>query len=238
MNKQVSIILPTYNEKENLPILIDEIIQEFELIKTEYEIIIIDDHSPDGTWKVALDIEKKISRVKSIIRKKNKSLASAIKIGINNSSFPIICIMDTDFSHPPKDIPRMLQYIDTYDMVWASRYISGGNMEALGKKWVQKWFSYIFNLYLKTILRIQILDSTNGFFLTRRNVLSKINLDNVFSGYGDFAFKLLYKLRNKDVPMIEIPFTYEKRKYGISKTNIIEVSIKYFVESIKLILFK
>lgn len=238
MDKKLSVILPTYNEAKNLPILVNDLINEFNKIGIEYEIIIVDDYSPDGTWEIALNLENEIDRVKSIIRKKEKGLASAIKTGIENSTFPFICIMDTDLSHPPKDISRMVKHIGGYDMVWASRYINGGRMKALGKKWIQKWFSYLFNLYIKNILGIQILDSTNGFFITKRSVLDPVDLDEVFNGYGDFSFKLLYQLKDKNISMLEIPFTYEERRFGSSKTYLVNISIKYIKESLKLIMFK
>jgi len=238
MINKVSIILPTYNECENLPILINDLTQEFKHSEIKYEIIIVDDYSPDGTWKIAQNIEKERDEVKLIIRKQEKGLASAIKTGIENSTYPIICMMDTDLSHPPKDISRMLEYIGGYDMIWASRYIKGGGMKALGKKKIQKWLSYLFNLYLKVILGIQILDSTNGFLVTKRSVLNLVDLNEVFNGYGDFAFKLLYRLKEKNISMLEIPFTYECRRYGYSKTHLIDISIKYFIESLKLKIIK
>ena len=93
-------------------------------------------------------------------------------------------------------------------------------------------------LTLKILLRIPILDCTNGFFVTNRRIFNLVDLNKVFDGYGDFAFKLLYKLKDKNVSMIEIPFTYEERKYGKSKTGLIKISIKYFIESLKLLIFK
>ncbi len=236
--KSISVILPTYNESKNIDILVSDLINQCENFNLIYEIIIVDDFSPDKTWEVAQRIQRENNKVKTIIRKVERGLASAIRTGIDNSINSIICIMDTDLSHPPKDIIRMLEFSDSYDMVWASRYVSGGQMKALGKKRIQRWFSYIFNQYLKFILQIPILDCTNGFFITNRNVFNLVELNKVFNGYGDFAFKLLYKLKGKNISMLEIPFTYEERKYGESKTGIFKISIKYFIESLKLLMGK
>ena len=134
MKKNISIILPTYNECKNLPILVEKLKKELNPINIDYELIIIDDNSPDRTWEIAERLEKKSQRVKVIIRKNEKGLATAIRAGIEKSKHPLICIMDTDLSHPPKDIIRMLNFFPDYDMVWASRYVHGGKMKALGKK--------------------------------------------------------------------------------------------------------
>ena len=235
MIKKISVIFPTFNESENLPILYKKLNKELGTRDIDFEVIIIDDNSPDGTWEVAKKLEKESQKVKAIIRKNEKGLATAIKTGIENSQYPLICIMDTDLSHPPKDIVRMLNFFPEYDMVWASRYVKGGKMNAMGKKRLQRWLSLIFNYYLKIILGINILDCTNGFFISKREAFDLVNKNRTFNGYGDFSFKLLYYLKRENLRMIEIPFTYEERKYGYSKTGLITVALKYFYESLKLI---
>lgn len=229
----LSVILPTYNERKNLPILVKELISEFKKSNYEYEIIIVDDYSPDGTWEVAQELEREIEEVKLIIRKEERGLASALRVGVENAKKDIICFMDTDLSHPPKDITRMMEHMNSYDSVWASRYVKGGKMIAGGEKRLQWILSKIFNSYLKIFLHLPIADTTNGFFIIRRNIFDLVDLNKVFVGYGDYAFKLLYHLKGKGIKMTEIPFTYEKRRYGESKTHILHIAVKYFIESLK-----
>ena len=116
MIKKISVIFPTFNESENLPILYKNLNKELGTRDIDFEVIIIDDNSPDGTWEVAKKLEKESQKVKAIIRKNEKGLATAIKTGIENSQYPLICIMDTDLSHPPKDIVRMLNFF--LNMIW------------------------------------------------------------------------------------------------------------------------
>lgn len=233
MNVKLTVILPTYNERENLPLLINELISEFRKHNYEYEIIIIDDYSPDGTWYVAQEIEKEIEEVKLIIRKHERGLASALRVGIENAKKDIICFMDTDLSHPAKDIPRMMEYMEGYDAVWASRYIKGGSMLAEREKRLQRFLSKVFNFYLKIFLQLPIIDTTNGFFIIKRHIFDLVDLDKVFVGYGDYAFKLVYCLKGKGIKMTEIPFTYEQRRYGESKTRIIRVAVRYLIGSLR-----
>lgn len=234
----LAVILPTYNEYENLPILVNELITEFRKHNYDYEIIIVDDCSPDGTWRVAQDMEKRIEGVRLIIRKGEKGLASAIRAGIEKATKGIICCMDTDLSHTVKDIKRMMEYINDYDAVWASRYVKDGKMLAEREKRIQRFLSTVFNYYLKIFLRLPVIDTTNGFFIMKRHIFDLVDLDKVFVGYGDYTFKLVYFLKGKGVKMKEIPSIYEQRRHGKSKTRIINIALRYFVESLKIRFFQ
>jgi dolichol-phosphate mannosyltransferase len=231
---RITAILPTYNERHNIGPLVKEIHEVLSKNRIDHEIIIVDDYSPDGTWKVAERMAKRYEFVKAIVRKRERGLASAIKRGILESKGDVVVILDTDFSHPPKDFPRMLKHLNKYDMVFASRYVKGGRMIARDMKKWQHILSKLFNRYIKLVLNIPILDSTNGFFVAKKEVFKKVKLNKVFTGYGDFCFKLIYALKGKGVRMKEIPFTYKERVHGESKTVIKTVGWSYFKETLKL----
>jgi len=236
----ISIILPTYNEKENILSLIQSIchiIDQIENIK--YEIIVVDDNSPDGT---SMEIEKykndnnNKNNIVLITRKEECGLASAIKTGIKNSKGEYIIIMDTDFSHPPELIENLINIREKsdIDLVIASRYIKGGSMQAKKYKFL---LSKIMNLLVGFFLNLKVKDVTGGFFIIKKSLLNKINLDKVFIGYGDYFFRLLYELRQENYSFKEIPFKYLNRRAGESKTKTFNMGIDY-IKTMILLRFK
>lgn len=227
---KLSIILPTYNERGNIIPLIKSLKENLKRYKKE--IIVIDDNSPDNTGKLAEEFSKQDQEVKCIIRKNEKGLASAIMTGVIESSGDTLVFMDTDFSHHPKIIPKLLKHLDEYDAVFASRYIKGGKF--LGVKKIQHILSKILNRFIKVILKLPILDSTNGFFVAKKEIFKDLNFNKTFDGYGDYCFKLIYSLKNKNIKMKEIPFTYEKRKFGESKTLITKMGVSYLSQVVRL----
>lgn len=230
----VSVIVPTYNEKGNLSQLVEEIIRYID--HTDYEVVIVDDNSPDGTWQVANKLAKENKRIKSIVRKNEKGLATAIKRGIDESKGEIIVILDTDFSHPPKDIARLVREIKGQDMILCSRYVKGGGMKYHKHRY---FLSAILNLAIQGILNSKIKDLTNGFFAIRRSTLYKLDMDYIFTGYGDFFFKLAYLMKKlKGAKIKEIPFVYEPRRYGKSKTDVFDVGMSYLLQAFKVRLKK
>ena len=226
---KLSIILPTYNESGNITLLITSLKKNLKAF--DKEIIVIDDNSEDNTGKIVKNLSKKDKEIKCIIRKDEKGLASAIKRGINESTGDILVFMDTDLSHNPAFIPTMLSYINKYDMVFASRYVKGGKMITDNK--LQLLFSNLFNRMIKLVLGSPILDTTNGFFVAKKSKILKLDLNEVFDDYGDYCFKLIYYLK-KEAKMKEIPFTYEKRLYGKSKTSVIRHGLSYTYKMLKL----
>ncbi len=225
----LSILLPTYNEKGNIIPLLKSIKENLKEYKKE--IIVVDDSSPDGTADLVKEFSKNNQEVRCIVRKSKQGLASAFINGINASSGDLIVIMDADLSHPPSVIPKLLKYIDDYDIVAASRYIKGGKMLTNNK--VQFIYSTIFNMFVQKLLDIPFTDSTNGFFVAKRKIFHNLNLEKIFDGFGEFHFKLAYHLKNK-ITVKEIPFTYEKRKRGMSKNSPVKHGFSYVMEALKL----
>ncbi len=219
----VAVILPTYNEKGNINRLISKISEKLSENKIGFDITVIDDDSEDGT---AEEVKKSNNNntVNLIVRKNEKGLASAIKTGIKNSFGDVLIFMDTDFNHNPKDIPRLLEHCDQYDIVNGSRFIKGGGMEGAKLRWVASLF---FNKFCSLFLGLKTKDNQSGFIAIKKSTLDKFNYDEIFSGYGDYAIRLFYLAKKKNLKIKEIPVIYSKRTSGESKTRFVKHTIQY-----------
>ena len=225
---EISIILPTYNEKDNIVRLV-ETIKKLNLEQT-FEILIIDDNSPDGTYQFSKDNLYNEKNVKIVLRKNIRGLAFSIKEGIEKSTGEHIIVMDTDFTHDPILIKKMISLSSKYEIISGSRYVSGGYME----NQLHGKLSYYYNIMLKFILKTKVNDNLGGYFLIKRNLLNKLEFDKIFYGYGDYFFRLLYFSKNKNAKIIEIPAVYKQRIYGKSKSNFLAMLFKYFYAAVKL----
>ena len=220
----VSVILPTYNESENICDLIDALANGLLPFGWQSEIVVVDDNSPDCTAEAVMDhpAQGGVS-VKCLVRTQERGLATAIKYGITQSSGDAIVVMDTDFNHDPVVIPRMVQLLAYYDLVIGSRYVVGGGMED-HKRYV---FSLIYNTFVKMVLGHKIQDNLSGFFAMRRNTLAQLNLDGIFRGYGEYFIRLNYAVLHHNYTVLEIPVFYKLRMHGSSKSNFIKMFRDY-----------
>lgn len=226
----LSIILPTLNEKENIVILLKKIIEKIPK-KISKEIIIIDDNSEDGTFNFIKKKFKNKKFVKVFLRKSlHKSLGASIGDGIKKSKGNLIVIMDSDLSHNPNQIPIQLKYSKKYDLVSSSRYIDKGNMENK----LHFYCSYLYNIFLGFVLKTNIKDNTGGFFCVRKKVLNTLPFKKIFFGYGDYFFRLLFFLKLKKGIIKEIPTKYTNRLYGKSKSNFFLMIFKYFISAVSI----
>jgi dolichol-phosphate mannosyltransferase len=225
-----SIILPTYNEKGNITELITEICASLDNDKIKFEVVVVDDNSPDGTAEAVREKFGSDNRVQLFVRTKERGLATAIKFGIEHSSSPTIVIMDTDFNHDPRMLPQLIEFLKYYDIVIGSRFVLGGGMEDR----MRYYLSSIYTIGLRFLLGIHIKDKLSGFFSIKKKKLIELDMDPIFSGYGDFFIRLLLRAQKKGYRMLEVPTFYHLRKAGHSKTNFIEVFYKYTVASIKI----
>ena len=218
-NAQISIIIPTYNESQN-------ILQILKSIKDNLpknfvtQTIVVDDNSPDGTGKLVEDYLKNIKKmadytIEIIHRKAKDGLSSAILKGIQHAKGDTIVVMDCDFSHPPHIIPKLIESIKKYqyDIVVASRYIKGGKIQGWSLK--RKTMSKFATLIAKKGLGIDTHDPMSGFFAFKRNIIKGLNIDAI--GYK-FLLEILVK--TKDVSIKEIPYTFQNRELGSSKLSI------------------
>ena len=217
-NPQISIIVPTYNESQNIVSILKSIRESIPKgIHTET--IVVDDNSPDGTGKIAEDYIFSIKKIAEntidvIHRKAKNGLSSAILNGIQNAKGETIVVMDSDFSHPPQIIPKMIEVFKQYqcDLVVASRYITGGNIQGWTTK--RKLMSKIATMIAKKGLGVKTKDPMSGFFAFKKNIIKELNFDAL--GYK-FLLELLVK--TKGINIKEIPYTFENRKFGSSKLD-------------------
>ncbi len=205
----VSIILATYNESENIREMIAAI---FTAVSNPLEIIVVDDNSPDQTWKIASEIGD--PRIKVIRRVKARGLASAINRGIIESQGEVIGWMDADLCHPPALLPNMLSALNTCDVVIGSRYVTGGKDDRDPSRVLT---SRLINRMASLVLGYGILDYDSGFILMHRSVLDCVSLTP--SGYGAYFIQFIYACCRKGLKVVEIPYTFTERTRGVSKSN-------------------
>ncbi len=226
--KKISIIIPTYNEYGNVVFLIKNI--KSNLLKTKYEIIIIDDNSQDGTVMTIRKFFKNDKKIRLFVRKSEKGLGTAILFGIKKSKGDIIIGMDADFNHQPEKIPRLIDQLNTYDLVIASRFIKGGGMEDRARY----IFTYIFNLFLKYFLFFPTIDNMSGFYAIKKAKLFLLPIKNIYQGYGEYHLRLVYLAKKYGLKIKEIPVFYPKRKHGQSKSNLVKMFFGYLITSFSL----
>ncbi|HPN32011.1 MAG TPA: glycosyltransferase [bacterium] len=227
-NIEVSIILPTYNEKKNIIPLIERL--KNVLSEVNKEIIIVDDNSPDGTSEIIKTNLKEDNEVTLIVRNNEPGLANSIREGIFFSKGRIIIVMDTDFNHNPDDVTLLYNIAKYTDMVIGSRFIFGGGMEDR----FRYFLSFFFNLFVRLMIRSRIDDNLSGFFSINREKLLQLDFNKIFWGYGDYFFRLLFYAQKKKFKIVQIPTLYKLRIYGESKTNFFKTFKKYFFEIFKL----
>jgi dolichol-phosphate mannosyltransferase len=230
---KISVLLPTYKEYGNLANLVEAIRNS--LSDFNHEIVIIDDMSPDKTWELARALEKKYKNVKAIIRENERGLATALMRGIKESTGTHIVFMDTDFNHPPELLKQMAQQLNYYDLVIGSRFVKGGGGGEMSK--TQHVLSKILNYYIKIMLSLDAKESTSGYFIIKKSILDKLPLEKVFTGYGDYFFRLLYLTKKLGVKTTEVPVKYGKRTYGESKTRTLKMGWNYGIGALKVKLF-
>lgn len=226
--KSVSIIIPTFNEKENIILLIKKL--EEVLKKFNFEIIIVDDNSSDGTYKEVIKYFGKDKNINTILRKTERGLASAILTGVKNAKNEIIVGMDADFNHPPEFTPKLIKQIEEFDLVIASRFIEGGGME--DKK--RYFFTFLFNLFLKNVLDFPTMDNLSGFYAIKKEKLLKLPIEKIYKGYGEYHLRLVYLANKNKLKIKQIPVYYKKRIYGESKSNLPKLFFIYLKEAYKL----
>ena len=210
MKEILSVIIPTYNEKDNITPLVERIHQT--LAGRDYEIIFVDDNSTDGTIEIAEGLATRYP-VKLFIRREEKGLATAVIHGIKQASGNIIGVMDADLQHPPEVLPRLLQAIEGgADIVFASRYVPGGGSRgfSLSRQIISKVAAMISHVLLPSSRRVK--DPLTGFFVFRREKVDAAKLKP--QGYK-ISLEVLLVGDFKSVK--EVPFIFEERGAGQSK---------------------
>ncbi|XP_050546766.1 dolichol-phosphate mannosyltransferase subunit 1 [Daktulosphaira vitifoliae] len=218
MISKYSILLPTYNEKENLPVIVYLIHKYLEHCAIDYEIIIIDDGSPDGTLEIAKQLETIYGKKKIILRPREKKLGlgTAYIHGIKHATGNFIIIMDADLSHHPKFILDFIkkQAEKNYDVVTGSRYIGNGGV--YGWDFKRKLVSRGANFVTQLLLRPKVSDLTGSFRLYKKSVLEELIQSCVSKGYV-FQMEMIIRARQLNFTIGEVPITFVDRVYGESK---------------------
>lgn len=227
---RLSVILPTYNERGNIVRLIRSIASICTRHKISTEVIVVDDNSPDGTGQKAKNHFKKNRNVRVFVRISEKGLATAIKMGIKKAHGTFILVMDTDFNHNPKEIPKFLEKVHDCRLVIGSRFVKDGGME----NQIREKLSWLFNLYLRFLLQHGVHDNLSGFFVMRKKDLLSFNLNTLFYGFGDYFMRLVYKVHTRGFSIYEVPVFYKNRTSGVSKSRFLPMFISYTFSALRL----
>ena len=226
---KVSVILPTYEEAGNIVALVERILQCIPE-DVEPEIILVDDDSPDGTYRLAADRFADDPRVILVLRTADRGFAKSIRAGIERSTGDRIVVMDTDFTHDPAEIPRLLHVGQIYELVSCSRFCAGGRMQDTAHYLV----SLLYNWMLRAVLRTQVQDNLGGYFTITKHALERLPFDRIFFGYGDYFFRLIYFAEKSCCKIVELPAEYKARRAGHSKSSFLKMLLAYSREAIKL----
>jgi len=214
---RVIVVIPTYNEAENLPLIVPQVLEQ----GGDLEVLVVDDNSPDGTGKIANELAESTGRVHVLHRSSKEGLGAAYRAGLSRAldlGAEIVIQMDADFSHPPEVIQTMLDEIETHDVVLGSRYLNG--ITVVNWPIERILISYFGNTYAKAITRLPISDTTGGFRCMRRAALQQIGLDRVRSDGYAFQIEMNYRFNRNGARVKEIPFFFLDRTRGDSKLSL------------------
>jgi len=215
-NERALVIIPTYNEKENIRSVVQLVLSQ----AANLDVLVVDDNSPDGTAAIVTEVAKAEPRVNLMSRAGKLGLGTAYIAGFKwglSKGYDYLIEMDADFSHDPREIPNMLKAIQQADLILGSRYINGVRVVnwPLSRLFLSKGASY----YVRIITGLPVHDPTGGFKCFRRQVLEAIELDTVRSNGYAFQIEMSYKAWMKGFRVREIPITFADRYAGQSKMS-------------------
>jgi len=212
------LILPTYNEAQNLEPIVDAALAQLAATGREHTILVVDDSSPDGTGEIADRLAGEHESVRVLHRPEKQGLGRAYLAGFRVAladGAELVIEMDADFSHDPADLPRLIAASDDADVVLGSRYVEGGGVENWGR--LRRLVSRGGSWYARAVLRVPVRDLTGGFKCFRRRVLEELDLNTVHAnGYG-FQIELTYRAIRAGFSVSEIPIRFRERRTGHSK---------------------
>ena len=216
---KITIVLPTYNEAENLPKLVSALL----MLPLELGVLVVDDNSPDGTGQIADGLAREHSGEVNVLHRAGKlGLRSAYLEGFQKAfelGAEAVVQMDADFSHNPIVLKEMARQIVDCDVVIGSRYIKGGSLDERWPLW-RKFLSSFGNNYARTILQFPLHDVTTGFRMWRREALSQMPLDRIRSSGYIFLVEMAYVAFLMEYDIVEVPIHFEDRRFGKSKMSL------------------
>ena len=219
--ENILVVVPTYNEAENLPLFVAEL---WALNIPNLSILVVDDNSPDGTGKIAEELTQPRPGQLTVLHRQHKeglgkAYVAGFKWGLAHP-YKYIIQMDCDFSHAPHYIPEMLAQMPNYDVVVGSRYTAGGKIDErweLGRYLLSWWANAI---YARTLLSLKIQDATAGFKCWRTETLKGIDLNLIGSHGYSFQYEMAYLTEKLGYRVLEIPIFFEDRRIGQSKLTV------------------
>ncbi len=217
MAERALVIIPTYNEAENLPKIVPMVLEQ----DTRLEVLVVDDNSPDGTGALADQMAAADSRIHVVHRQGKLGLGTAYVAGFRYAiaqGFDYAFEMDADFSHDPKHLPTFLEEAQDADLVIGSRYL-GGRVTILNWPMSRLLLSYFANVYARWVTGLKLWDSTGGFKCYRRNVLEGVDLDQVHSNGYSFQIEMSFRAWRRKFRLKEIPILFTDRAEGHSKMS-------------------
>jgi len=210
------VVVPTYNEAENLPLLVPEILAQ----DPRLEILVVDDGSPDGTGQIADRLVEAENRVHVLHRDGKQGLGPAYRAGLKRAlelGADFVIQMDADFSHPPSSLPQLLEEIESHDVVLGSRYLNGITVVNWPiERILISWFG---NVYARRISGLPISDTTGGFRCIRRELLEKMGFERIHANGYAFQIEMNYRFVKQGARIKEVPFFFVDRTRGTSKLN-------------------
>jgi len=227
----LSVVLPTYNEAATISAVVAELCAVLGRHGAPYEILVVDDASPDGTAdRVAAD-HRESDGVRVVRRTPPHGLALSIREGLERARGDVLVVMDADFNHDPADVPRLLAHLGAAELVGGSRFLPGGGMYSL----TRQLGSRLMNLVIRAVVRTGVRDNLSGFFAVRRATLAPLPFDAIFFGYGDFYFRLLWYVRRSGGRIEEIPVRYRPREGGESKSPLVRMVFNYTADAVRFV---
>jgi len=214
---RVTVCLPTYNERENLERMLRAL---REVLPDDGGVLVIDDGSPDGTGELADRLAREIPNVSVLHRERKEGLGPAYVAGFRRAladGAELVLEMDCDFSHDPKDVPRLIAAAADADLVLGSRYVGGGGVENWG--FVRRFISAGGSAYARILLGMRVRDLTGGFKCFRRTVLETIPLEQISSKGYAFQIETTYRAARAGFRVVEVPIVFSDRTEGHSKMS-------------------
>jgi dolichol-phosphate mannosyltransferase len=210
------VVVPTYNERENLPLIVDGLMRH-----ANVRMLIVDDQSPDGTGDLADELTRQHQgRISVLHRTKNRGLGRSyidgLKLAIHEPA-EVICQMDADLSHDPAQLPRLIEATMRGDVVIGSRYVPGGEIVNWPKR--RLLLSRFANIYVRTVTRLDAHDCTSGFRCWRREALASLPLDQFISDGYSYLVEMLFVASQYGLRVVEVPITFVERRLGESKLS-------------------
>lgn len=211
------VIIPTYNEAQNLPVILPQVLDQ----DSRIEVLVVDDGSPDGTGELADDFASREPRVHVLHREGKQGLGTAYRAGFRwalERDYEYVFEMDSDFSHDPRHLPEFLRAAASADLVLGSRYLHG-KVTVINWPMSRLLLSYGANIYARIVTGLKICDATGGYKCFRRRVLEAIDLDAVRSNGYSFQIEMSFRAHRRGFRIKEIPIVFTDRTEGQSKMS-------------------